>query len=100
MAGNITRIKTHPGAILKEELAARGLSANRFALALGVPAGRILDILHQRRGITPDTAIRIGAYLGTSAEVWLNMQVKHDLSKVEQERGAAIRSEVRTAATV
>ena len=81
------RIKTHPGVILKGELAARGLSANRFALLLGVPAGRILDILHQRRGISPDTSIRIGAYLGTSAEFWLKMQLKHDLSKVEQEKG-------------
>jgi addiction module HigA family antidote len=94
-AGN--RIKTHPGVILKAELAARGLSANRFALSLGVPAGRILDILHQRRGISPDTAIRIGTYLGTSAEFWLNMQLKHDLSKVEQEKGKAIRSQVRSA---
>lgn len=93
----MSRIKTHPGVILKEELAVRGLSANRFALSLGVPAGRILDILHQRRGISPDTAIRIGAYLGTSAEVWLNMQLKHDLSKVEQEKGKAIRSQVRMA---
>lgn len=79
------------------ELAARGLGANRLALSLGASAGRLLDILHQRRGISPDAAIRIGAYLGTSAEVWLKMQLKHDLPKVEQEKGQAIRSQARSA---
>jgi addiction module HigA family antidote len=93
----MARVRTHPGALLKEELTARGLSANRFALALGIPASRVLEILHQRRGITPDTAIRIGAYFGNEPRFWLNLQTAHDLSKLEAEKGQTIRDQVRTA---
>ena len=50
----------HPGRLLKRELEARGLSGNRLALDLGVPSGRITDILNGRRGITADTALRLG----------------------------------------
>ncbi|MBI5521215.1 MAG: HigA family addiction module antidote protein [Desulfarculus sp.] len=96
MKGN--RISTHPGALLKGELAERGLSANRLALALGVPAGRILDILRQRRGITPDTAIRLAAFFGGEPRFWLNLQAAHDLSRLEVEKGQAIRAQVRVPA--
>lgn len=95
----MTRIKTHPGAILKEELATRGLSANRLALALGVPSGRVTDILNGKRGVTPDTAIRLAAYFGGAPGFWLDMQSQHDLSRLEAERGKAIRAEVRPAQT-
>jgi addiction module HigA family antidote len=88
------RIKTHPGAILKEELAERGLSANRLAMSLRVPAGRITEICNEARSISPDTAIRLAEYLGGSAEFWLNLQAQHDLSKLEAERGKKIRAEV------
>jgi len=89
------RIKTFPGAILKVELKHRGLSANRFALALGVPTGRITEILHGKRTITPDTAIRIGAYFGNEPQFWLNLQNSYDLSVLEHTQGPRIRSEVR-----
>ena len=91
----MTRIKTHPGAVLAEELEARGLSANKFAAMLGVPTNRICLILGKQRGITPDTAIRLGEFFGNTPEFWLNMQAAHDLSITEVERGAEIRAQVR-----
>ena len=57
---------SHPGRLLKRELQARQLSANRLALNLGVPSGRITDILNGRRSITADTALRLGRYFGNS----------------------------------
>jgi addiction module HigA family antidote len=54
----------HPGRLLKRELAARRLSANHLALDLGVPSGRITDILNGRRSISADTALRLGRYFG------------------------------------
>src|ERR1700709_1421481 len=58
----------HPGRLLKRELTARKLSANRLALDIGVPSGRITDILNGRRAITADTAVRLGRYFGNSAQ--------------------------------
>jgi addiction module HigA family antidote len=55
-------------------LAARGLSANRLSLDIGVPSGRITDILNGRRSITADTAVRLGRYFGNSAQFWLDLQ--------------------------
>lgn len=57
----------HPGRVLKRELAARGLSANRLALALRLPSGRITEIANGKRGISPETALRLGRYFGNSA---------------------------------
>jgi addiction module HigA family antidote len=59
---------SHPGRLLKRELEARGLSANQLALDLGVPSGRITDILNGRRAITADTAVRLGRYFGNGAQ--------------------------------
>ena len=84
----------HPGAVLKEELVARGLSANAFALRLRVPPQRIQDIVAGRRGISPETALRIEASLGTPARLWLNMQAAFDLHMVESKVGEAVRREV------
>ena len=80
----------HPGRLLKRELAARGLSANRLALDLGVPSGRITDILNGRRGVTADTAIRLGRYFGNRAQFWLDLQSQYDIALVERERGEEI----------
>ncbi|MGH6662300.1 MAG: HigA family addiction module antitoxin [Rhodospirillales bacterium] len=88
----------HPGLVLKEELAARGLSAAAFALKLRVPPQRIQEIVAQKRAITPETALRIGAALGTGARLWLAMQQAHDLYKAEVELGARVRAEVEPAA--
>ncbi|KAB2876164.1 MAG: HigA family addiction module antidote protein [Bauldia sp.] len=87
----------HPGRILKRELEARKLSANRLALDVGVPSGRITDILNGRRSITADTAVRLGRYFGNSAQFWLDLQSQHDIALVERDRGAEIALRVRPA---
>jgi addiction module HigA family antidote len=87
----------HPGRILKRELEARKLSANRLALDVGVPSGRITDILNGRRSITADTAVRLGRYFGNSAQFWLDLQSQHDIALVERDRGAEIAQRVRPA---
>ena len=87
----------HPGRLLRRELAARKLSANRLALDLGVPSGRITDILNGRRSISADTAVRLGRYFGNSAQFWLDLQGQYDIAVVERERGAEIARRVRPA---
>lgn len=85
----------HPGRLLKRELEARGLSANRLALDLGVPSGRITDILNGRRGITADTAVRLGRYFGSRPQFWLDLQSQYEIALVERNRGAEIAQRVR-----
>jgi antitoxin HigA-1 len=87
----------HPGRLLKREMAARKLSANRLSLDIGVPSGRITDILNGRRGITADTAVRLGRYFGNSAQFWLDLQGQYDIGRVEREKGAEIARRVRPA---
>jgi addiction module HigA family antidote len=87
----------HPGRLLKRELTARELSANRLALDIGVPSGRITDILNGRRSITADTAVRLGRYFGNSAQFWLDLQGQYDIAMVERECGAEITRRVRPA---
>ena len=73
---------SHPGRLLKRELEARSLSANRLALALGVPSGRITDILNGRRSITAETAVRLGRYFGNRPHFWLELQSQYDIALV------------------
>jgi addiction module HigA family antidote len=87
----------HPGRLLKREIKARTLSANRLAIDLGVPSGRITDILNGRRSITADTAVRLGRYFGNSAQFWLNLQSQYDIAVVEEERGSEIAQRVKRA---
>ena len=87
----------HPGRLLKRELSVRGLSANRLALDLGVPSGRITDILNGRRSITADTAVRLGRYFGNGAQFWLDLQGQYDIAVIEREHGDAIAKRVRPA---
>jgi addiction module HigA family antidote len=82
---------------LKRELAARGLSANRLALDLGVPSGRITGILNGRRGITADTAVRLGRYFGNRPQFWLDLQSQYEIALVERDRGGEIAQRVRPA---
>jgi addiction module HigA family antidote len=84
------KILTHPGDILREELKARGLSANQLALDLVVPSGRIVEILNCKRGVSADTALRLARYFGTSAQVWMNLQAQYDLARAQQESGSRI----------
>jgi antitoxin HigA-1 len=87
----------HPGSVLADELRARGLTANSLALALRVPANRISDIVRGQRSITAETALRLGRYLGTGAQLWVNLQAQHDLALAQQEFGARIAKEVNAA---
>lgn len=87
----------HPGEILREEfLAPLGMSANALALELKVPAPRINDIVRERRAVTPDTALRLSCYFGTTAQFWLNLQSAYDLKVTELKAGSKIRREVHT----
>ncbi len=87
----------HPGRLLKRELQARGLSANRLALDLGVPSGRVTDILNGRRSITADTAVRLGRYFGNGPRFWLDLQGQYDIALVERDRGKEIANRVQPA---
>jgi addiction module HigA family antidote len=84
----------HPGRVLKRELTARAMSANRLALALRLSSGRITDILNGKRGISPETALRLGRFFGNSARFWLNLQTAFELATAEQEIGAKVAVEV------
>ena len=87
-------VPIHPGRILKRELSARGLSANKLALALRVPSGRITDILNGKRGISAATALRLGRYFGNERRFWVNLQSGYELAVAERDQGARIASEV------
>jgi addiction module HigA family antidote len=82
---------------LKRELTARELSANRLALDIGVPSGRITDILNGRRSITTDTAVRLGRYFRNRPQFWLDLQGQFDIAMVGREHGAEITRRVRPA---
>ncbi|AKZ64021.1 virulence factor [Herbaspirillum hiltneri N3] len=85
----------HPGEILKEDfLAPAELSANALAIALHVPATRIGEIINERRGITPDTALRLARFFGGDAQSWLNLQLAYDLKITEMEVGERIEREI------
>ena len=89
----MTRITTHPGEILREEfMIPLGLSANALARALGVPANRITAIIASEnpRAVTPDTALRLSRYFGTTPDLWLNLQQAYDLSAAIVRRGPSI----------
>jgi addiction module HigA family antidote len=85
----------HPGEILREEfLAPLGMSAHALAMEIKVPAPRINDIVRERRSITPDTALRLARYFGTTPQFWLNLQVSFDLKNAERQIGPKIEREV------
>jgi addiction module HigA family antidote len=70
----------HPGEVLLEEfLTPLGLSQNKLALAIRVPARRINEIVHGTRGVSADTALRLARYFGTTAQFWLGLQSRYDL---------------------
>jgi antitoxin HigA-1 len=88
----------HPGKTLAHELTARGLSAHALALKLRVPANRISGIIAGNRGISAETALRLGRYFQTGAAFWINLQSQYDLAVAEAELGDRIASEVEAAA--
>ena len=86
----------HPGEILRAEfMEPLQLSMNRLALDLRVPVTRVAEIVHERRGITPDTALRLARYFNTSAAFWLNLQSAYDLEVAQDKPARMIEREVR-----
>jgi addiction module HigA family antidote len=80
----------HPGGILGDELEELGISARELARQIDVPANRITQIIRGERGITGDTALRLGHWFGTSAEFWMNLQKTYELNLARRESGAEI----------
>ncbi len=85
----------HPGEILREEfMNPRGVSAHALALALRVPSTRISEIVNERRGITADTAYRLGVHFGTSADLWMSLQSSYELACIDRDVAQQIEREV------
>jgi len=85
----------HPGEILQKEfLEPMGLSQNRLALALGVPARRINEIVLRKRGITADTALRLARYFKMSPQFWLGLQMDYELDMAEDTLEGRLEKEV------
>lgn len=82
----------HPGEILADELAELGISAAELARILHVPTNRITQIINGQRAITADTALRLGQWLGTGAELWLNLQKSYELRLAQQELGDELKT--------
>jgi addiction module HigA family antidote len=92
-------IATHPGEVLEEEfLEPMGISRHKLALDTHMPATRVGEIVRGRRAVSPDTALRLARYFGTSPEFWLNLQQQYDLSVVRTERKGQIEREVQALA--
>jgi len=81
----------HPGEHLAEELRELGMSAAELARKLNVPTNRVTGILNGQRAITGDTALRLGHFLGTSPEFWLNLQSLYELRLAQKKAGRAIK---------
>ncbi len=85
----------HPGEVLLEEfLKPMNLSQNQLALAVRVPARRINEIIHGKRRVTADTALRLARYFGMSPRFWLGLQMDYDLDVAEDELGVRLDNEV------
>jgi antitoxin HigA-1 len=85
----------HPGETLREDvLDPLNMSVNQLAKALGVDSARLNEIVRGRRGITADTALRLGRYLGTSAEFWLGLQLDYELRLARQSKLKQIERQV------
>lgn len=88
MSANNLLTLVPPGEILSEEfLIPLGISEYRLAKDTGIPASRINEIVHGRRSITADTAVRLGLYFGMEAEFWVNLQTQYDLDRLRREQG-------------
>jgi antitoxin HigA-1 len=87
----------HPGEILEEEfLKPMGISQYRLAKDISVPPRRINEIVHGKRSITADTALRLGKFFGISAQFWLNLQTRYDLEVTEDLLSDRLDKEVHT----
>lgn len=82
----------HPGEHLREELRELQMSATELARQLDVPTNRITEILHGRRAITGDTALRLAHFFGTTPEFWLNLQSLYEIRIAERKLGRSLRA--------
>ena len=87
----MARLIIHPGEHLADELEALGMSANELAKALGVPTNRITEIIRGKRGISGDTALRLGRWFGTGPDIWMNLQKNYELRLAAQQSGKTIK---------
>ncbi len=86
----MARPPIHPGEILADELQGIGITPTELSRQIDVPANRITQIIHGRRGITGDTALRLGHWFGTSAQFWLNLQSAYDIRVAQEKAGREI----------
>ena len=92
---NTTLAPVHPGEVLLEEfLEPMGVSQYRLAKDISVPPRRINEIVHGKRSVTADTALRLSRYFGTSERFWLNLQTGYDLDIVRDRLGDRLEAEV------
>lgn len=84
------RISTHPGVLLREQLEGMGLPVRAAARAMGLPATRLHEIVHERRGIRAETAIALAEFFEQTPEFWLNAQKAHELSRESAGWGSSI----------
>jgi addiction module HigA family antidote len=86
----MTRPPIHPGEIMSDELAELGVTPTELARQINVPANRLSQIIHGKRGITGDTALRLGHWFGNSAQFWLNLQSAYEIRLAARASGDAI----------
>lgn len=87
----MARLLIHLGEHLADELKALGMSANELAKELGVPTNRLTQIIAGKRGISGDTALRLGKWFGTGADIWMNLQKNYELRLAAQQIGDALK---------
>jgi len=87
----MTRILIHPGEHLADELKASGMSANELARHIGVPTNRLTQIIGGKRGITGDTALRLGRWFGTGPDIWMHLQKNYELRLAENMIGKELK---------
>ena len=85
------RISVHPGVLLLEQIEGMGLTIHGVARAAKLPVTRLHEIVHERRGVSAETAIALAAFFEQTPEFWLNAQKVHELSKESVERGSSIK---------
>jgi len=86
----MARTAIHPGEHLGEELRELGMSAAELSRQIGVPVNRVTGIINGQRGVTADTALRLGHWFGTSPEFWLNLQILYELRLARREIGGKV----------
>jgi addiction module HigA family antidote len=87
---DMARTAIHPGEHLGEELRELGMSAAELSRQIGVPVNRVTGIINGQRGVTADTALRLGHWFGTTPEFWLNLQILYELRLARREIGGKV----------